>query len=91
MFRNYQSRAQVHVVVRRTNGDNLYDNDLIGAYGVDDDAVLTNNTLAAPQAEASGSSTKRTVSVSAADIGTGFLSPYHRGSAQWDNVEIYRW
>ena len=44
-FRNYQSRAQVHVVVRRINGDNVYDNDGAGCYGVDDDSTMTNNTL----------------------------------------------
>jgi glucan biosynthesis protein len=43
-FRNYQSRAQVHVAVRRANGDNVYDSDGAGCYRVDDDSTQTNNT-----------------------------------------------
>ena len=41
--RNIQGRAQVHLVVRRTNGDNLYDNDAAGAYSMDDDTNQNNN------------------------------------------------
>ncbi len=66
-FRNVQSRAQVHVVVRRANGDNVYDNDGAGCYGVDEDSTMTNNTLLAGASVASPLSLLESKTVVVAD------------------------
>jgi hypothetical protein len=73
-FRNYQSRAQVHVVVRRSNGDNLYDNDAAGLYSVDEDSTQTNNSLQS-LSSGNGSSSFSSSSSSSSSLSSSPSSP----------------
>ena len=45
IFRNYEARAQVHVVVRKPNGDNVFDTAQGGVYSMDDDFDIDNDKL----------------------------------------------
>jgi hypothetical protein len=45
IFRNYAARAQLHLVVRDAAGDNLYDNNQVGSFSMDDDFDIDNDGL----------------------------------------------
>ncbi|OQW96594.1 MAG: hypothetical protein BWK77_04210, partial [Verrucomicrobia bacterium A1] len=43
--RNYEARAQVHLVIRASNGKNLFDHEQVAAYGMDDNFDIDNDGL----------------------------------------------
>ena len=45
-LRNYASRAQLDVTVRKSTGDNVYQNQRVGHYSMDDDYDIDNDGLA---------------------------------------------
>ncbi|NCC52314.1 MAG: hypothetical protein EOM20_14005 [Spartobacteria bacterium] len=45
IFRNIKARAQVHLVIRESDGDNLYDNNMLAVFSMDDDYDMDDDGL----------------------------------------------